>query len=153
MLFAYYFILLEWVLLLVVDLSDASVVSLFACCYFILAFCWLCLVVVILAYLSFIMFCYNTVLGMWWVLFMYLWWIIDKILHFGFQFSCVGRGVLRFLEVWYRKPRSNFRPFSIFVAVPGICGVDIIYSCGLGGDVLWCVAIHYVVCWSLVSCC
>jgi len=30
----------------------------------------------------------------------------------SFWFWCVGRGVLRFWEGWYRKTRSNFWLFS-----------------------------------------
>jgi len=44
----------------------------------------------------------------------------------------VGRGVLRFWEGWYRKPRSNFGYFWDFGAGTGIGGVDIIYCVGYG---------------------
>jgi len=40
--------------------------------------------------------------------------------------GCVGRGVLRFWDARYRKPRSNFDGFWDFVAISGIGGVDII---------------------------
>jgi len=33
---------------------------------------------------------------------------------FGFAFSGVGRGVLRFGDARYRKPRSNLQPFCHF---------------------------------------
>jgi len=48
-----------------------------------------------------------------------------------FSFSCVGRGVLRFWEARYRKPRSNSGVFIDFCALSGILGVDIIC------DVVW----------------
>jgi len=51
----------------------------------------------------------------------------DKMASFSFRFSMVGRGVLRFLDARYRKPRSNFTPFFDFGADSRICGVDIIY--------------------------
>jgi len=50
----------------------------------------------------------------------------------------VGRGVLRFGDARYRKPRSKFRPFSDFCADPGILGVDIIYCNRMGwGEVCY----------------
>jgi len=44
----------------------------------------------------------------------------------------VGRGVLRFLDLRYRQPRSNLGLFSIFFGISVCGGVDIIY--GEGGD-------------------
>jgi len=40
--------------------------------------------------------------------------------------GCVGRGVLRFWDARYRKPRSKLGLFSGIYAVSGIGGVDII---------------------------
>jgi len=42
-----------------------------------------------------------------------------KMAIINFWFSCVGRGVLRFWEGWYRKTRSNFGVFY------GFCGNSI----------------------------
>jgi len=52
--------------------------------------------------------------------------ILVKIANYNFWFSCVGRGVLRFWEGWYRKPRSNLCAFCDFRADSGRLGVDII---------------------------
>jgi len=52
--------------------------------------------------------------------------ILLDLVVFDFLFSGVGRGVLRFRDGRYRKPRSNFRGFGDFYADPGKLGVDII---------------------------
>jgi len=43
-----------------------------------------------------------------------------------FEFGCVGRGVLRFWEGRYRKPRSNLGGFGDFYDLSVSGGVDII---------------------------
>jgi len=83
-----------------------------------------------------------------------LWWLfivlVVKIWYFSFLILVVGRGVLRFWEGWYRKTRSNFWLFSIFCALAGILGVDIIYwwvgFVGSLGSVMyyvWCIFIWF----------
>jgi len=61
-----------------------------------------------------------------------------KYANLNFQFWCVGRGVLRFWEGWYRKTRSNFMLFYEIWGSAGNLGVDIIcQGCGFGiGTVL-----------------
>jgi len=54
--------------------------------------------------------------------------IVYRILDiFSFWFWGVGRGVLRFWDARYRKPRSNLGSFSRFCAISVSGGVDIIY--------------------------
>jgi len=60
------------------------------------------------------------------------------------RFWCVGRGVLRFWTVRYRKPRSNFGLFSKIEAIPVSGGVDIIYWEWLFGDGLMSRYVIYI---------
>jgi len=49
----------------------------------------------------------------------------------SFVFWGVGRGVLRFWKVRYRKTRSNFVGILDFCGVSGNLGVDIIHGVGV----------------------
>jgi len=51
---------------------------------------------------------------------------LAKNVYLIFLILCVGRGVLRFWDVRYRKTRSNFTTFSEICADSKTFGVDII---------------------------
>jgi len=49
----------------------------------------------------------NIIMGWCAVIMLWVWYILVFYWYFNFTFWCVGRGVLRFWEGWYRKTRSN----------------------------------------------
>jgi len=60
----------------------------------------------------------------WWIVILCV--IVDKMPYLIFLFWCVGRGVLRFWEGWYRKTRSKLCGICDFWGISGKLGVDII---------------------------